>query len=354
MATLTDTAYITRKAINLGLILLVLGIVARIILGSVASLRDAFFPPPPPPPTQAFGRLPLPSAQNNIATPSGSISYSLETADGGLPALPPTLRVYFMPKSSSSFAAFDRMKATAAQLGFADVPVRFSATAWRFTDAGNPLRTLDIDEVTQNFRLKYNYLSDQSIFNEKNFSSTDQVVSDARNYFQNLGILPPEFQGGQPIVTFYRFESGALVSTTALANADAVGVTLTRADLDSGSALKKLPVVSPDFRQGLVSVLFSGSNDSKKHVLEARFLVSDVDQENFATYTPISASAAFDKLKGGQAIFASLPDSFGNNVTIRKVYPAYLDPYPAQSFLQPVLVFSDEKGFVAYVPLMAQ
>ena len=354
MTTLTETAYITRKAFNIGLILLVVGIILRVILGSATGLWNKLFPPPPPPPTMAFGRLPLPAAQSNIATPSASISYSLETPDGTLPALPYTLRVYFMPKPSSSFAAFDRMKATAATLGFGDIPTRFSPTAWRFVDKSNPLRTLDIDEVTRNFRLTYNYLSDQALFNEKNFSSTQQVVSEAQSYFQNLGILPPEFQGGQPIVSFYKFDAGALVSTTALANADAIGVTLTRADIDSGDGPAKLPVLSPDYRQGLVSVLFSGSRESKKRVLEARFLVSAVDMENFGTYPPISSADAFERLKSGQAIFASLPDNFGNNVTVRKVYPAYLDPYPAQNFLQPVLVFSDEKGFVAYVPLVSQ
>lgn len=352
MATLTETAYLTRKFINIGVILLVAGLILRFILTSVTGLWQQFFPPPPPPPTLIFGRLPQPTAMNNIATPSGSISYTLETPDGGLPAMPNALRVYFMPKFSSSFAAFDRMKATAGKLGFTDVPTRITATAWRFSDRANPLRVLDIDEVSQNFRMTYNYLSEQALFNDKNFSSTDQVVAEARGYFGGLGVLPAEFAGGQPIVTLYRFDAGALTPTTALANADAVGITLTRADLDSGSRLGKLPVLSPDYHLGLVSVLLAGTNSPGRRVLEARFLVSQVDQQNFGTYPPVSAADAFNKLKNGQAIFASLPEGLGNSVTIRKVYPAYLDPYPAQSYLQPVLVFSDEKGFVAYVPLI--
>lgn len=348
MATLTETSFFSRKIINIGAILIVLIIVARIVIMGASGLYDKLFPKPPAAPTLAFGLLPQPAASNNISTPSGSLTYSLETPDGGLPALPFTFRVYFMPHTASSFGSFDQMKATATSLNFTGTPDRTSATTWHFVDTTNPLRTIDIDEISQNFRIKYNYLSDQSLFSEKNFSSEDQIIAGAQAFFTSLKILPPEFKGGSTAVAYYKFDSGALVRTTALANADAVGVTLFRANIDN------LPVLSPDFNQGLVSILFSGSGDPKKQVLEARFLVAPIDLENWATYAPITAQDAWTRLQSGRAIFASLPTPMSNTIVIRKVYPAYLDPYPSQSFLQPVLVFSDEKGFVAYVPLMAK
>lgn len=354
MATLTETAYLTRKLINIGAILIVVGLTIRLIAGGLFGIWQMIFPPPPPPANMAFGRLPYPAAQNNVATPSAYITYTLETPDGSLPTMPTTFRVYFMPPPNSSFASFDRMKATAGQMGFKDTPMRVQATTWRFTDKDVPLRTLDIDELSQNFRLLYSYISDQAVFSDKNFSTIEDITNSTRYFFDSLGILPPEFKAGTPIMTYYKFDSGALVSTTALANADAVGVTLSRVNIDSGSTFDKIPVVSPDYRQGLVSVLYSGSTNEKKKILEARFLVAPLSLENFGTYTPIKASEAFDRLKAGRAIFASLPAGKIDSVTIRKVYPAYLDPYPSQSYLQPVLVFSDEKGFVAYVPLVNQ
>lgn len=346
MATLTQTAEVTRKAIKIGAILVVLIIVARVVLVAGVNIWTKLFPKPPAAPTMAFGQLPSPNGENNIATPAGEITYSLETADGALPVLPYTFKVYFMPHPTSAFGSFDQMKTVAGNLGFSTTPSRTSQTTWRFADRSNPLLTLDIDEISLNFRVKYNYISDQSLFRERNFSSKEQITSEAVSYFSRLGTLPEEFRGGAAIVTYYKFDTGILSPTTSLAEADAVGVTLLRTNIND------LPVVSPDYRQGLVSILFSGSNDSKKRVLESRFLVSPVDLENWATYSPISTTDAWAKLQAKKAIFASLPSPMSSTIVIRKVYTAYLDPYPAQSFLQPVLVFSDEKGFVAYVPLI--
>lgn len=339
MASLTETAFITRKTVSISVILLVLLIIGRIIIGFSADLWRKMFPPPPPPPTLAFGRLPYPAAQNNLATPSGNISYTLETPDGGFPALPPTVKVYFMPQPGASFGSFDKMKTEANRLGFTDIPVRVGPTTWKFIDKDNPLRSLEIDEVSGNFHLIYNYQSDLSLFNDKNFTSTEQVISGAQSFFSNL-------KDSQSSVYFYKLDAGDLVATTALANADAVGVTLSRPNIDG------LPVVSPDFRRGLYYLLSSGANDSRKKILEARYFAAPLDLQNWATYPLISAADAFQKLKSGQAIFASLSPS--QNIIIKKVYLAYLDPYPAQKYLQPVLVFSDEKDFVAYVPIVSQ
>lgn len=348
MVTLSETAYLARKSINIGAILLVLIILIRLaILGGIA-FKDKYFPPPPPPATVAFGKLPVPSAQNNIASPSG-ITYTLETVDGSLPVLPTTMKVYFMPKAGPSFGSFDKMKAQAAKMGFTGIPVKTGPTSWQFVDSNNSLRVLDIDEISGNFRLTYSFLSDLSLFSVKSFSSPDSVIGNAQSFFSNLGVLSSDLSVGVPSTTLLRMSAGALVPATAISDADAVSVTLNRADI---SDIQKFPVVSPDARQGLVSILFSGSSDPKKNVLEARYFYSIIDLENWATYPLRMAADAFADLKTGKAIIASLPTPLPTNVTVRQVFLAYLDPYPPQSFLQPVLVFSDQRGFVAYVPII--
>lgn len=348
MATLTVTAYLTRKTLNIGLILLVVVIVLRLGFGLITDLWRTIFPPPPPPATVAFGKLPYPTAQNGVATPSSALSYSLETATGQLPEMPKNMKVFFMPRPGPTFGSFEKMKSLANRLGFSDnpAPVKVGSTAWRFSDATTPLRFLDIDEISQNFRVTYDYVSDQSLFAEKNFSSTADVVSTAQSFFSGAGLFSSDLQSVSPTITYFKLDSGALVPTTSLSNADAVGVTFNRAARD------KIPIVSPDPKQGLVSVLLSGSSSSKKRVLEGRYFYTAIDQENFATYPVISATSAFEKLKAGQAIYASIPIPAPKSVAIRSVVAAYLDPYPPQSYLQPVLVFSDEKGFIAYVPVV--
>lgn len=347
MTTLTETAYFGRKFINIGAIVLAAILVLRIVFGFATGLWQKLFPPPPPPANMAFGPLPYPLAQNNIATPSGVITYVLETVDGGFPETPHTLKVYFMPRLGATFGSFDRMKVSAEKLGFTDVPLRAGPTIWRFTDKSNPLRTLDIDEISGNFRLVYNYVSDVAIFSSKNFTSTDQAINTARTFFEEVDALLAAFKAGVPTTYYFKYDAGALVSTTSLSNADAVSVTFTRSDID------KMPVVSPDFRQGLVSALISGATDSKKTVLEGRFFATDVDTQNWGTYPIVKAADAFESLKSGKAIYASLPLPMTSTISIRKIYLAYLDPYPAQSYLQPVWVFSDEKGFVAYIPALS-
>lgn len=350
MATLTETAYFARKGVNIGVVLLVLIVILRVIFSVASGVWQSLFPAPPPPATVAFGKLPYPNAQNEVATPS-AYTYTLETVDGSLPALPTTYKVYFMTRPGAAFGSYERMKASALKIGFSDIPRKVKGTLWKFTDKDSSLRTLDIDEVSGNFRLSYNYLSDLSLFNQKNFSSQEQVISSGQGFFDTLGIFTDSLKGGSPTVAFFRLDAGALLPATSLSNADAISVTFNRADIVDGKV--SLPIVSPDPRQGLVSVLFSGSGDQKKKVLEARYFYTDVDLENWATYPLVKSADAFNKLKSGKAIFASLSSNSGNNITIRKVYVAYLDPYPSQSYMQPVLVFSDEKGFLAYVPIVS-
>lgn len=351
MASLTETAYFARKGVNLFVILLVLTIIARIIWNLAVGIRDKYFPPPPPPATVAFGKLPFPNAQNNIATPSANVTYTLETVDGQLPQLPTTMRVYFITSAGPSFNSFDKMKAEAAKIEFTGTPVRAGTTSWRFVDTNNPLRLLDIDEISQNFRLTYNYQSDSSVFQAKNFTSVDDVIAQARGFYNSLGILASDLTAGTPQVSYFRFDSGTLVPVNAVADADAISVTLNRANI-TVSPTEKYAIVSPDARQGLVSILFSSSADPKKKVLDARFFYSPLDLENWATYPLTKSSVAFEQLKSGKAIFASLPAVMPTTISLREVKLAYLDPYPPQRYLQPVLVFSDQKGFVAYVPVV--
>ena len=344
MASLTETAYLTRKAVNIGVIVVAILIVVRITFGLVVGLWKTLFPPPPPAATVAFGKLPYPSAQNSVATPSGNITYTVETAGGSFPTLAKNLKVYFMPRPGPSFGSFEKMKTQAVKMGFTDIPRKVSSTAWRFTDPTAVLRTLDIDEISGNFHLTYNYLSDQSLFSEKNFSTVEALTAKARSFFDGQGLFSVELKAAEASITYFKLDSGALVSTTSLSNADAVGVSFNRVPIE------KNPIVSPDPKQGLVSILFSGAADAKKQILEVRFFYTAIDLENFATYPSTSVESAFTMLKSGKAIYASLPDPIPQSISIRKIYLGYLDPYPPQSYLQPVIVFSDEKGFSAYVP----
>src|SRR3989344_8590689 len=343
MASLTEVSYYSRKGINLAVIFAIAFLIIRTAILTAADLRNRFFPPPPPPPNCFFGPLPVPNAQNGIATPSG-LTYTIETPDLSLPPLPQTLKVYFLPSPPGPpFHSFDKMKTQAATLGFTGSPKRLTTSLYEFSDPANPLRTLELDELSHNFRITYKYESDLSLFNEKNFSSKETIAAMAQKFFAGAAALPLDVSTGSIDTILLKLDGSNLVPATSISNTDAAYVTLNRTPLD------KIPIVSPDAKRGLISALVTGNSNPSKAILNASYLYNPLDRQNFATYPSVNVQASFDQLKSGQAIFASLPDPLPKSVAIRKGFVAYLYPYPSQSYRQPVVVFSDERGFVAYV-----
>lgn len=341
MASLTETAYFARKGVNIAIIVFVGIIILRGVLLLTTSIWSQLFPKKLPPATCAFGPLPFPNAQNGVATPS-ALAVSSEVPDP--PTLPATLPVYFIPDPTSSFGSFDKMKSQAQALSFTGDPKRLSGKTWQFTDSDNSLRTLEYDEVSGNFHLLYNFSSDLSLFNDKNFTSIDAVISQVTNLFGQVQNGGDFVKTATPSAVYLKLQNSSLITTTSLSNADAVAVTLNRGDINGA------PIVSPNPNKGLISAVVSGSNDQKKKILEANYFLHDVDKENFATYPTITAAAAIDKAKSGRAIFASIPTPAPSTFTIQTITLGYLDPFPVQSYLQPVYVLSDQKGLVEYVP----
>lgn len=344
MATLTETSYYARKGINISIIVVTLIIVGRFAFLGALGLKDRFFPAPPPPANFALGELPIPNFEGGEATPSG-VAYTLDTADGYLPKMPATVMVYsLVPNVRVSFGTFEKMKAQAGNIGFTGEPQKIQGSLYRFQDPNNILRTLEIDEISGDFEVKYEYGSDLGVFGQKNFTSKEVIIDKAQEYFSKLGLFTPDLATGSAVVSYMRLDSQNLIPTTSLSNADAVFVSFER------SPINEIPIIYPNAKKGLVSALITGSSDPSKQVLQARYFHSSVDMENTGTYNPITTEEAFELLKAGKAGFSSLPDPLPKTVPIRTVSIGYLDPYPPQGFLQPVIVFSDEKEFKAFVP----
>lgn len=350
MATLTETAYYSRKAINLLTIGLVGFIILKILFAIFGFLVTTLFPAGPPPANFAFGKLPYPNSQNDLGSPSASLKYTLETVGNSLPLVPKTLKVYFMTRPAGSFDSYENMKSLALKAGFSQNPIAIGKSLWKFNDPDNPLRTMEIDQNTLNFKLIYNYQADQNLFNEGSLTTSDQTLPD--NYLQQIvGNLPQDLVTGTQAVSYFKLDSGKLVPASSLSTADALSVSFNRAPIKEEPNIS-YPVVSPKPQQGLVSVLVSPSSGDKKKVLEARYYYTPVELTTWATYNTITSDQALELLKKNDAFLASLPNPQSNSITIRKAYIAYLDPFPGQNYLQPVMVFSDEKGFMAYVPLV--
>lgn len=342
MASLTETAYMARKGVNISIILLIVFIILRVTWLVAGDLIAKYFPKAPPPPNCLFGPLPIPNAVNNIASASG-LTVSQEAVN--LPVIPPSQSVYFIPDATSSFGSLDRMKAQAAKLGFSGSSQRLSGNLWKFVDSANPLKTLEIDQLSGNFHLVYKYSSELSVFDGKDFGSPVDV---AMKFFESAGLLPDDLKNGFPSVTYLKLSNNTLIPATSLSGAQAIAVTLNRTSIGDS------PVVSPDATLGLVSVLLSGSSDQNKKILEAKYYYRPISFENFATYPSVTLDQAVDDLRNGKAISANVPTPPTKTFNIQSMSLGYLDPFPAQPYLQPVYIFSDGKGFISYVPAVKQ
>src|SRR3989339_1594313 len=226
MSTLGETAIVARKAIKYGGIGLVFLIVGRVILTASIAYYKKLNPPPPPPPDVKYGKLPkLIFPQKDQPT----LTYSLETRTGGLPAKMDTqFRVYFMPIKKPNLLAYDNAKAVAARLDFIQDPVKLSDTDYRWDSSDPVSSSLTINIITGAFTLDRRWQDDPSYTIPTLYYNEEQAITRMENILSRLALLPEDVKGGEPTVQNLRAENGKLVTAVSLSQAHFVRVNLYR------------------------------------------------------------------------------------------------------------------------------
>ena len=345
MINLTQTTYWTRRLLKIGGILLVAIIVLRIAFNIFSTVWRKINPPPPPPPTVAFGKLPKLEFPEQKNLPK--LTFKLETIQGGLPKFHPTAKVYFTPKSGPNLLALDRATQRAQQLGFKGQPQQISEKVYRWQTETHPSTTLEIDTNTGNFRLYYDYLSDQELINSKNLPTNQQAAQEAKNFLANNDLLADELATGSAEFQYLKFTPTGLISAISLSEADFVRVNLFKADLDG---LKILP---PNPKDSLISFLFSGSKSLGKRIIEIKYTYYPIRAESSATYPLKLAQKAWQEMQGENGYVANLGENQSGNIIIRQVYLTYYESGQPQHYLQPIYVFEGDNNFIGYVPAVA-
>lgn len=346
MASLTETAYYTRKSVNIGIVAIIVFLISKVILGYALELWAALHPPPPPPPTVAFGTIPQPKFSQ--ATTSANLVYNLETITGAFPSLASVGKVYFMPVAKETLLSLERATEVANKLGFIGDPTVVSKTVRQWTDSTTPLRTLRLDIATGNFLLKYDWNSDASLFIQKDLPDADAVATEAKNFLSNQELAPQEIVNAKTTVTFYKVSLDKLIPTSSVSSADLVRIDFFRDDIDQLPLFSDTPAVSPLY------LIFSGVREDKKRLVEIHFTLWQVEKETFATYPLLPVSEAWNDLNNGKGYVATLGTSGTNLVNVRRIYLAYYYPFEPMQFLEPIYVFEGDKGFYAYVPAVAK
>ncbi len=342
MASLTETAYYTRRAINWAILALIAYIILRFLWSIFFSIWLVVFPPKAPPPNHAFGKLPALKFPTPVASPSGSLVFRLETIEGSVPKASPSATVYFMPKNPPNFLGIPRTQAFATRLGFDPTPIAESKNVYRFVDPTLPLRQLHYDIVSNNFVLLYSFAQDAVLFTNQTIPSPEETVAQGKNILQTYDLYHDDLAGGPTNTSFLKLIGNQLVPTTSASQANVVRVDFFRNPLGDMRFLGSTP------GQSSIFVLFSGSKDEKKQVLQLTYTYWPIDYTTSATYALKSSYQAWQELQSGGGYIAQYPAS-GNTITVRSVYLAYYDPPDAQTYLQPIFVFEGDGGFVGYV-----
>jgi hypothetical protein len=339
---LTETAYYTRRTVN-WIILGVIGyIILRIVFGILSVIWVAVFPPKAPPPNHAFNKLPALKFPVQ-ATPAGQLTFQLQTIQGSVPAASPSATVYFMPKAAPNLLALNQAQDFAKNFQLNPTPIQETKNIYRFNDPEFPLRTLRFDIVSSNFIIRYAFERDLSIFAEKKLPQSDEAQQEALNMLQQFSLNHDDVIGGPVSVSFLKLIGDRLTPTTSLSQSDAERVDIFRKPIETMALFTPIP------DQGPISIIFSGSSNSKKHIIQFAYTYWPIDYQITATYPVKTSSLAWAQLQQGQGYIARYPTN-STAAIVRNVYLGYYDSFEPQNYLQPIFVFEGDNGFLGYVP----
>ena len=337
MASLTQTAVLSRKIIRYSIYALVVLIVGRVVLTASIGIFRTFFPPPPPKPTVLFSNLPkidFPDSAANVQ----NLNLTLQTTDGGFPKLPTQSKVYFIPKELPTLFSVEQGLALGKKLGFENAGQKVTDTLYRFKHSTLP-KTLEINVVTNLFSLSYDLAADPTPIDA--LPPTQEVAASiVRSYLSGAGLLPADLTGPTSH-KYLRIEGGNLVPALSQSDAHLIKINLTRAPLDN------LPSLGPNLDTANTWFLVSGSKQEDKKILSGEFHYLPVDTEKASTYPIKTAQEAWQELLAGGGYLAKSPEN--GDVVVRRIYLANYDPNKFEEYMQPIVVFEGE-GFVAYVP----
>ncbi len=345
MATLTETAFYTRKFVRWGIIGIIGFIILRIIFGLVIGAIRQAFPAAPLKPNNIFGKLPAISFPKT-ASLSGELTYNLQTVTGDLPTASEAARVFFQPKNKISFSSATDAQEFVGKMGFTTSPKQLSDTNYRWIDLKNPLRSIEVDIVSKHFTFRYAYMHDLNLFADKQIPTPQQANNESVHFLQSLNLDLNEINLASPQVRYLKLVGNQLEPTTSQSQADAVEINYYR------NNIYNFPAVTPNLNSGIVSLIISGSRNQGQRILYVRYAYWPIETQTVGAYALKTTLTAWTELKSGHAYYVNFTNDT-KQVNITNVYLAYYDSIDSQYYLQPIFVFVGENNFMAYVPAIA-
>lgn len=337
MATLTEVSFYTRRIIKWSIIVILVVMITPFVWRLTKKIYLALWPPPPPPPTVRYGKLP--ALAWDLPTTAYKPQMRLETIRGSLPNLPNIGRVYFVETSKSRILALDKIRAKAKSLGFTQSPVQINERTYKFTHSLDNV-SLVVDIISDNFTYKYEWEQDTEVSTANVIADQNQIISESKSFFQNLGLLPPDLSDSKINITYLSAREGKMVPSIAPSEANFVRADLYRTDRDN------LKFVTPTAISSPINIIFGSGRNLGRKVILANYNYSKTQDNDFATYPLKPVQSAWEELVQGGGYIAK---NAGTSVVVRSASLAYFEPDYPQRFLQPVYVFEGDGGFTAYV-----
>lgn len=341
MTNLTQTAYYTRRAVNIFAISVVGFFVLRASVKTAIDIYRHFVPQPPPPPNTAFGKIPALIFPANENLPE--MTYKLETIQGNLPAQPTVGKVYFMPQKKPGLLDMERAVERVKLFGFEGEGQPVNDVVFRWQKQTEPITYLEMNISNGNFYYRNLYEENPGLVDKNILPTNEQAASEARSFLTSKDYLPPDLEDGSAEFDYYRFTPPTLTPAVSLSEADFVRVNLFRQKLDEMEIMPSDPLSSP------VSFLFSGSRATTERIVEIKYRYFPVDREKFASYPLKTVDLAWQELQRGQGFIANLGENPDGKITIRNVRLAYYEADESRLFLQPIFVFEGDRNFFGYV-----
>jgi hypothetical protein len=339
MATLTDSARVSRLVIKWGIVGLFGLMIGRTIVGALITWYKETHPVIPPP-TLGFGTLP--SVSFPTSTVTQQLTYHLETVTGHLPTMPTQADVLVMGSSRPNLLAMERSIADAAALGFKTQPEKVSDLVyrWRMTDQIPSSLTMKIYDGR--FVWDTAWSTNPNFLVEKALPSQADAVKEALGWMKRINDTAEDVTTDTATVSYLKGIGGEYQTADSLSDADFIQIDLFRKEYKDSYTF-----VTPRADQGVVRVILSG-NPRIGRVARMEYNYFPADYTTVETYPLRPIDQAWDELQAGKGFIAQL-DAGVSDVTVRKITLGYFDSFEPQKYMQPVYVFTGDNHFVGYV-----
>ena len=340
MLTLTAASDLTKKLLVIGVFLIIFIIFIYVIITSVRKTVTSLKPPPPPQLTTVFGPLPqIPFPDQ--AFPK-DIRFTIETLSGGIPSASPTAKIFFLRKPQKSLLTNIRVNQDAKNLSIDSAGVTINnKLVYR---QGN--KEFVVDPISRNFSFMYNFNNDPTVFSGSTSLTQQSAISAAGTFLKTLDALPKDYLRS-PTVTFLTYNGAQFIPIGE--NEDSSVATAARVDYFRKN-INLLPVVTPNFNTGNISVIVAKTTDKDKQIIKAERNFLETSSEEVGIYPIKSGDAAWQNFLNGYGYIANSGNSaILKRAVIRDSYIAYYDSGTTLSYLIPVYVFIGDDGFIGYV-----